>query len=105
MRALTPTSIGLLLLAFYIGPFCVFYLRKRRRKKEQQLGSEGLPKTASTQAIEDFMAVHRRIAGLGFLGLGIYLSTLEGSMTRFVLPGFHAVGGGAATGAAECACP
>ena len=100
MRALTPAiGIGLLLLALWIGP--AMYLRRKQRKKDQQLRSEGQHAAADAQAVEHaFVArLHQRIVGLGIVFYGLYLSTLMGSMTRFVLPGAGAVGGGAATGA------
>lgn len=100
MRALTPAiGIGLLLLALWIGP--AMYLRRKQRKKDQQLRSEGQHAVADAQAVEHtFVArLHQRIVGLGIIFYGIYLSTLVGTMTRFVLPGAGAVGGGAAAGA------
>ncbi|GAD22755.1 hypothetical protein AVS7_02515 [Acidovorax sp. MR-S7] len=43
--------------------------------------------------------LHQRVIGLGIVFYGIYLSTLVGTMTRFVLPEATALGGGAAAGA------
>ena len=100
MRAFTPAiGLGLLLLALWIGS--ALYLRSRRRKKEQQLRAEGLHAAADAQAAEHALMarLHQRVIGLGIVSYGIYLSTLVGTMTHFVLPGGIALGGGAAAGA------
>ncbi|WP_416401467.1 hypothetical protein [Alicycliphilus denitrificans] len=100
MRAFTPAiGLGLLLLALWIGS--ALYLRSRRKKKEQQLRAEGQHATADAQAAEHALMarLHQRVIGLGIVFYGIYLSTLVGTMTRFVLPGATALGGGAAAGA------
>jgi len=43
--------------------------------------------------------IHQRVVGIAILIFGIYLSTLTGTITHFVLPGVSAIGGGAAAGA------
>ncbi|MHA7600934.1 hypothetical protein ACX12L_13430 [Alicycliphilus sp. T452] len=100
MKTLTPAiGIGLLLLVSWIAS--ALYLRIRRRREDQRLRSTGLHEMADAQAARHARLArwHQRIVGLGIVFYGIYLATLVGSMTRFVLPGVGAVGGGAATGA------
>ena len=43
--------------------------------------------------------LHQRIIGLLLGFYGVYLATLTGTVTQFVIPGVGAVGGGAAVGA------
>jgi hypothetical protein len=43
--------------------------------------------------------IHQRIVGIAILIYGLYLATLTGTITQFVLPGVGAIGGGAVAGA------
>lgn len=43
--------------------------------------------------------LHQRTIGLMLAAYGVYLATLTGTITQFVIPGVGAVGGGAAVGA------
>lgn len=100
MRAFTPAiGLGLLLLALWTGS--ALYLRRKRRKKEEQLRAQGQHAMADAQAAEhaSLARLHQRVIGLCIVFYGIYLSTLVGTMTRFVLPEATALGGGAAAGA------
>ena len=43
--------------------------------------------------------IHQRVVGLAILIYGLYLATLTGTITQFVILGIGAIGGGAAAGA------
>ena len=100
MKALTPAiGIGLLLLAAWAA--LSLYPRIQHHRRERWLRFLGLHAMADAQAAGHARRArwHQRIVGTGIVCYGIYLSTLVGTATHFVLPGMGAVGGGAAAGA------
>lgn len=99
-KALIPAIvIGLILLLTWA--VSAVWLRLRLRKTDHQLPAVELDGATGQWATREgrLSRWHRRIVGSAIVFYGIYLAALTGSMTRFVLPGLGAIGGGAAAGA------
>lgn len=99
-KALIPAIvIGLILLLAWAASAVWLWLRRRRQ--DRQPPALELDGAAGQQTTPEgrLSRWHRRIVGLAIVFYGVYLAALTGSMTKFVLPGLGAIGGGAAAGA------
>ena len=79
-------------------------LFKRKAPTTQIEDSSTVALAGKASAIErtsqpSWKLVHQRVIGFSIFLYGIYLATLSGTATQFVLPGVGAIGGGAAAGA------